>query len=257
MGREVVIRGTLPIVLCLAWQYGASAADSPFFPPLLDILERMRDRWFSGPASDLFLTPAFRSDVGSSIGRLLLGYGLGVVLGVGLGVLLGMLPRLAGYIDPVAQFFRSVPKSSLVPMFILLFGVDNLMKIILMATAVLFPVFINTMDGVRNVDRLQLDTARTFGVPLWRKLTKIVMPSTLPQTMAGCRIALSVALVMLIISEMVAGNNGLGYLVAYSQDTFRILDMWAGVVMIGLVGNLAAAVFVRVERHLLRWRPGR
>ena len=131
------------------------------------------------------------------------------------------------------------------------------MKITAVALGVFFPVLVNTVQGVRGVDPVLVDTARTFGHSRAALLWKVVLPSALPLVLAGMRIALGIALVLVVIAEMMAGTGGIGYLVIDLQRSFRIVDTYAWVVILAVLGYALNEVFVRVERRAIHWSGAR
>jgi ABC-type nitrate/sulfonate/bicarbonate transport system permease component len=140
-----------------------------------------------------------------------------------------------------------------VPIAILFLGLGNEMKIFTIAFSCFFPVLLNTYAGVRSVDPIQINTARTFGKSAAVTLRKVILPAALPQIFTGMRISLAIALIMVVISEMVASVDGIGYFILSAQRSFRVPDMYAGVITLGLLGYALNAVFMRIERRVLRW----
>lgn len=250
----------LPVVILIAagmvWQFVASVVDSVFFPPLTEILRTLQVLYLDGPARQLFLGDAVATDILPSLGRLLAGYGLAAVVGITLGGVLGLIPSVEDYLDPIVQFARAIPAPALIPLFIVLLGIGNGMKIGLIAFGVVWPILLNTIDGVSSVEAGQLDTARVFGVSRLRRITHVVLPSASPKIFAGLRVSLSIAVILMVISEMVAATNGIGFQVVNAQRSFRILDMWAGIVLLAVLGYALNATLLRVEHRLLRWHRG-
>jgi ABC-type nitrate/sulfonate/bicarbonate transport system permease component len=236
-----------PLLLLAAWQAWTVRAASPYWPPLPEIAAALVREWLSSEAL---------ADLLPSVGRLLAGYGLGVVAGVAAGVAIGSSRVVAGLVDPVVQFFRALPAPVLVPFAVLVLGVGDRMKVALIAVAVVWPVLLNTVDGVRAADPVLLDTARTHQIPRGARLRLVVLPWALPSIFAGLRTSLAIALALMIISEMVASTNGIGYTVLEAQRTFAIPEMWAALIVVGILGNLATILFTRVERRTLRWHRG-
>lgn len=149
-----------------------------------------------------------------------------------------------------------MPSPALIPIFILLFGVGSGMKVVVIATVCLWPILLNTMDGVGAVDRTLLATSRAYGVDGLERLRFVILPAASPQIFAGMRTSLSLALILMVVSEMVASTNGIGYFVLQSQRTFAIPEMWAGIILIGVLGYALNAAFVAVETRVLRWHRG-
>ena len=120
----------------------------------------------------------------------------------------------------------------------------------------IWPVLLNTIDGVTGIDPTLNDTARVYGVSGRQRLLRIVLPAASPQIFAGMRTSLSLALILMVISEMVASTNGIGYFVLQSQRTFAIPEMWSGILLLGILGYVLNAGFMLVERRVLRWHRG-
>jgi ABC-type nitrate/sulfonate/bicarbonate transport system permease component len=254
--RAFALRWGVLALFALAWQLLTQWADTPYFPPLTDILTRVYETWLTGPASRLFLTEAVGADIVPSLYRLLVGWGIAVVLGIAAGFALGLARRVQDYADPLVHFLRSIPPPVLIPPFIILLGIGDRMKIALITLGVVWPILLNTVDGVRSVEPTQVDTGRVYGIPPALRLRRIVFPSAMPKIFAGLRVSLSLALILMVISEMFAATDGIGFWIVSAQRSFRLLDMWAGIVVLGVLGYLLNAVLLAVEHRALRWHRG-
>jgi ABC-type nitrate/sulfonate/bicarbonate transport system permease component len=237
----------LPIVLVAAWWYFSENSDNPFYPPLSEILQVFEDTW---------LFERFGTDVVPSLMRFVEGFAIAVALGVGLGLVLGLVPLARRAAAPTIDFLRSIPAVALVSVFIVLLGFGNLAKVTAIAFAAFFPILLNTIDGVRGVDPVQLDLARAYKIGFRQKIVKIVLPAASPQIFAGLRISLAVALLVMAFSEMFAGTNGIGFFILFAQDTFRITEMWSGIILLGIFGYVINLIFLLVERRVMRWHRG-
>ena len=184
----------------------------------------------------------------------------GYLIGVGLGVLVGLLmgaSRLVYYVlEPLTEILRPIPSPAYVPIAILFLGIDDEMKIFMIAFSTFFPVLLNTYSGVRSVDPVQLQTARTFGVKGSKLLWQIVLPSASPYIFTGMRVSLAIALIVMVISEMVAASNGIGYFVLAAQRGFQIREMFAGVVTLAVIGYTLNRIFLAIENWALAWHHG-
>jgi ABC-type nitrate/sulfonate/bicarbonate transport system permease component len=243
VGLEVAV----PIAVLAVWALLSADSESFYFPPLLDVFRAFGDTW---------LFERVGSDVLPSLGRLFAGYALAVVAAVVLGVALGSSRTLGRMVDPVVQFLRAIPAPVLIPAGILLLGVGSGMKVALIAFVCLFPVLLNTIDGVAGVDPALRETARSFQIPWRERLFRVVLPSAAPQMFAGARVSLSLAVIMMVVSEMVGSTNGIGYFVLQSQRTYAITEMWAGIFLLALLGYVLNVVFLSIERRALRWHRG-
>lgn len=254
------LRSILSIAVILGagvvWQAVAILIDSPFFPPLIDVLRRAQQNWLSGPASSLFLTQAVADDVLPSLIRAVGGWVLAALIGIVLGVLLGMVRGLDRYLMPVLEFMRAIPPPVLIPLFLILFGATELMRISFVAFAVMWPILLNTITGVQSVEPTQLQAGIVFRLSARQRLMQIVLPSTMPYIFTGLRIGLSLGLILMVISEMVAGVNGVGYGILVAQRSFDVLNVWAGIILLGLIGYVLSVGLQYAEFRLLRWHRG-
>jgi ABC-type nitrate/sulfonate/bicarbonate transport system permease component len=235
------------VILLAAWWFASANSTDFFFPPLKNILESLVDEWFG---------PRLAADVWPSLWRLAAGYALAIVVAVSLGVLIGTSRTVRGVLEPVLEFFRAIPPPVLVPIFILIFGIGDGMKIIVIAFGCMWPILLNTVEGVRAVDSVLSDTAKTYGITGSARLRTLVLPAASPQIFAGLRQGLSVAIILMVISELFAASNGLGFAIVQSQRSFAIPEMWAGMLVLGLLGVLLALLFRLVENRQLAWYHG-
>jgi ABC-type nitrate/sulfonate/bicarbonate transport system permease component len=191
-----------------------------------------------------------------SLLRMFGGYFIGIALGVLVGILMGSFRVFYHLLEPITEILRPIPSPAYIPIVILFLGIDDEMKIFMIAFASFFPVLLNTYSGVRSVDPVQLQTARTFGVKGKRLLWQIVLPSAAPYILTGMRVSLAVALIVMVISEMVAASNGIGYFILSAQRGFKIREMFAGVLTLAVVGYSLNRLFLLVENRLLAWHYG-
>jgi ABC-type nitrate/sulfonate/bicarbonate transport system permease component len=238
---------TVPILLLVLWGVLSAGSKTYYFPPLTDIFTAFKDNW---------LFSRVGSDVVPSMVRMWLGFGIAVVVGVGGGLLLGLSRRARRAADPILEFLRAIPPPALLPFAILVLGVGSDMKVFIIALVCLFPVLLNTIDGVTGVDPTLRDTTRVYGISRGDRLWRVMLPAASPQIFAGMRISLSLALILMVISEMVASTNGIGYFVLQSQRTFAIPEMWSGIFLLGILGYVFNAGFILIERRVLRWHRG-
>jgi ABC-type nitrate/sulfonate/bicarbonate transport system permease component len=237
----------LPVVLVVTW-WLASAGSTDFYrPPLSRILAAFADTW---------TWDRIRTDVLPSLGRLAVGYALALVAGIALGVLIGSFRNVRDLVEPLLEFLRAVPPPVLVPVFILLSGLGDRTKVLVIAFGCVWPVLLNTVEGVRGRDEVLADTCRSYGIRGALRLRHLVLRAASPQIATGARQALSIAIILMVISEMIAANNGLGFTVVQFQRGFQIPEMWSGVLLLGLLGVALAGVFQLAERRLLGWYHG-
>lgn len=254
--RDFAIRWGALLGLGLVWEIAARIADDIFFPPPSEIITRFVELWFTGPPSSLFLTEAVFTNIVPSLVRMLGGWSLAVILGVLLGVAIGRSRVLGDFVEPIIHFVRAIPPPALIPVFFILLGIGNEMRVSLIAFAVIWPVVLNTIDGVRSVDSLHLDTGRVFAFERRKVFFGIVLPSASPKIFAGMRVSLSVAIIMMVISEMVGRPDGIGNIILGAQRTFRMVDMWAGILLLGILGYVLNALLSMLESRVTRWHRG-
>jgi ABC-type nitrate/sulfonate/bicarbonate transport system permease component len=238
---------TVPILVLVAWGVASSGSETYYFPPLTDILETFADTW---------VFERVGSDVVPSLLRMGAGYAIAVVLGIGLGLLLGMSRTARRAAAPIVEFLRSIPPPALLPFAILVIGVGNAMKVSIIAFVCVWPILLNTIAGVTGVDPTLRETTHVYGIDTRDRLWRVMLPAASPQIFAGMRTSLSLALIMMVISEMVASTNGIGYFVLEKQRTFAIPEMWSGILLLGILGYALNGIFVLIERRLLRWHRG-
>ena len=243
VGIEIVV----PVLVFAVLWFWSAGSDVFYFPPLKDVLSTFKDTW---------LFDRVGSDVVPSLVRLFFGYFLAVAVGVGAGVALGLSPVLRRVSAPVVEFLRAIPAPALLPFALLVLGVGNDAKIFVIAFVCVWPILLNAVDGVSGVDPTLVDTGRVYRIPARDRLRHVVLPAAAPQIFAGMRTSLSLALILMVISEMVASSNGIGYFVLQSQRSFAIPEMWSGIILLGLLGYAFNAVFLLIERRVLAWHRG-
>jgi ABC-type nitrate/sulfonate/bicarbonate transport system permease component len=237
-----------------AWQTATAGAADPFFPTPATIARTMYDLWFSGPVTRLFLTELAVGNLLPSLGRLAAGFLGGVLAGVVLGIAVGRSRWAYEIFDPVLQFFRAIPPPTLVPVFIVLFSLGSPMQIASIVFSVLWPVLLNTADGARTVEPLQIETARAFRLTGPERLGYVILPATLPKLFAGLRLALSLSLILMVFSELQPGAaDGIGFQLQEATTRFDYETVWAAIVLLGILGYALNMMLLAVERHALRW----
>ncbi|MDX3588434.1 ABC transporter permease subunit [Streptomyces europaeiscabiei] len=237
----------LPLVLVTVWWLASDDSTDVYWPPLRTILTTFPDVWTA---------ERLRADVLPSLLRLSAGYALAAVAGIALGTVIGSYRRVRAVCEPVLEFLRAVPPPVLVPVIMLFAGIGDTMKIVVIASGCVWPVLLNTVEGVRAVDSVLSETARSYGITGVARLRNVVLRSASPQIFAGLRQALSIGIILMVISEMTASSNGLGHTIVQFQRSFAIPDMWTGILVLGLLGFLLSVVFRLVERRVLGWYHG-
>jgi len=188
-----------------------------------------------------------------TLARLGVGFAIGAMLAIALGLAMGYWPRLYDLLEPLIELLRPIPKAALVPALVLFLGVDSAMKITSIALAVFFPIVINTVQGARGVDPVLINTARPLGVRPFSLLRKLILPASAPFIFAGMRLSIALGLILAVISEMIAGTGGIGFLIIDMQRAFRVRQMYAWIVILAVVGYLLNLLLVLAEHRILFW----
>lgn len=235
----------LLLVLLLLWQLSAQFwIDSPNWPPLSAVAKSLVAGLASGELLGVF---------GSSLYLMLTGYTIGVVGAIGLGLLMANVRLARVAFEPMVELLRPIPVPAIVPPLILLLGVDDALKIFIVTFSAFFPVLVNTIGGVRAVDPVAINVARTLRVGRLRTIARVVVPASLPYILAGMRISLALALIVTVVAEMIAGSAGIGYYLMTMQYAMRADDMYAAIVLLAVTGYALNRGFLAIEHRLLHW----
>jgi ABC-type nitrate/sulfonate/bicarbonate transport system permease component len=237
----------LIVVLFLVWE-GVTRGGlirSPSFPPVSAVFATWWGLTLSGELARQLLP---------SLVRLAVGYGSAVVVGVVVGLVMGYFKPAYNLLEPVTELLRPIPSPAYIPLAILFLGLGDEMKFFVIFFACVFPILLNTQSGVRAIDPVQINTGRTFGLTRAQIVRKIILPGSLASILTGMRVSLGIALIVVVIAEMVASNNGIGYFILNAQRFFNVTDMFAGIFTLALLGYVLNAGFLAVEARVLRWR---
>lgn len=229
------------IVCRLGW------VNSNFLPPITQVLETLFGLLFSLEIINQALI---------TLKRVLAGYLLGVCVGYVLGFLCGYFPRVYQTLELTLEYLRPMPSVALIPIGILLFGIGDALNMVIIAWACSWPVFINTMDGVKHTDHVLINTGLTFGFKRWGIIREIIMPASLPFVFSGLRVSLGIAVAVAVITEMVASGTGLGSFILQASLSYRVAELYSGIVFIGLFGYSLNRFFLLLERKALGWQRG-
>jgi NitT/TauT family transport system permease protein len=237
----------IPVVLLLAlWEAAAQSGrwSKLLFPSLARIL---------GELILFFTNSAYLLEAWVSLYRALGGFALAAAVGISLGIVMGRSRWVAGLLDPLFSGTYAVPKLALFPIFIFVFGIGSLSKVALVFLECLYPIVIMSYHGARGVSRTLLWSARNMGASRGETLRRVVIPASAPAIFAGFRVAVPVAMIVVVITEMVSSADGLGYLVIYSLSSLRTDRMLAVVVVIALLGYLLDKAVVLARDRLIYW----
>jgi NitT/TauT family transport system permease protein len=238
--------GFVLIVLLLAfWQLSALyLVHTVTWPPVT----RVFASWFENTVDGTL--PAHLL---ATLWRQMLGYGLATVLGVALGLAMGYFRFLHNLFEPLVEVLRPIPGPAYLPILVLFVGIGDEMKVVLIMLASFFPILLNTYSGVRAIDPVQFDTARTLGLTTFQTFRELVLPAASPQVLTGMRISLAISLILAVLGEMIVSTDGLGYFTLLAQRTFKVPDMYAGIFTLALLGYVLNRLFLLAEGHFIRW----
>lgn len=229
------------------WQVAAhlELVSPVFFPAPLRSFESL---WEQMGTADFWL--AFRE----TVTRMALGFFTASIAGVALGAAIGLSPRLRAYVEPTLELIRPLPASAMIPVFVLLIGLNDRMIVAAIAFSSLWPVLLNTVHGFKTIEPRLIEVARILHLSRLELVWKIALPNALPDIFAGLRLALTVSLILAVVAEMLAGTVGLGQNITLAARSFRSADLYAGIIVLGAVGYVSNILLQRAEQHLLRWR---
>jgi NitT/TauT family transport system permease protein len=240
-------RSLLVLALLALWEAvpRLGLADPTFLPPFSDVIAA---GWQLAQTGELY------DDVAASLLRALSGFLISVVLIVPLGLVVGWYARLGDLLNQFIEVCRNTAPLALLPVFILLLGIGELSKVTMVVYSCAWPLLLNTIAAVKQVDPLLIKSARTMGANPQQLFRKVILPAALPTIFVGIRLASASAMLVLVASEMVGAKAGLGYLIIYSQYSFLIPQMYFGILGITVIGLAFNAVLEALEGRLMRWK---
>jgi NitT/TauT family transport system permease protein len=263
--QEIGVGLVVPVLVIALWQAGAnigwineSVLPSPlevvrkWIAYLLPLQERAPEmRWSSWIFSGELIV-----DSAGSMYRVLAGFAVGAGLALPLGLAMGANKHAYAWLNPLVQVLRPIPPIAYIPLSILWFGLGNPPAVFLIALGAFFPVLMNTIAGVRQVDGIYLRAARSLGANRRTMFVRVILPAAIPYILSGMRIGIGTAFIVVIVSEMIAVNNGLGFRILEAREYFWSAKIVAGMVTIGLWGLAIDLGMNRLNNHLLRWHRG-
>ncbi len=236
-----------PIGLLAVWQIllMMGFGDRRFIPAPTDIAVRFWELTISG---ELLVHTA------ATLYRVVVGYFIGAIPGIAIGLLMAMYRPVRVFCDPLIAALFPIPKVALMPLLLLAFGFGDASKIALVATAVFFPVVVNTYAGAVTIEKIYWDVAKNYGASSYVMFTRVVFFGALPLIFAGLKIALAVSIVILVAAEFVASKSGLGYLIWNSWELLQVDYMFVGIVVIGFLGLIFSVLFQELENYFVPWK---
>ena len=247
--RDLLRSVAIPFVLVLVWE-GLSRAGM-INPMLLPSPWHVFLRWLK-----YLETGELLHDAASSLYRIVVGFLIGTALALPLGLAMGVSKTAYAFLNPVLQVLRPIPPIAYIPLAILWFGLGNPPAFFLISLGAFFPVLMNTVAGVRSVDAIYIRAARNLGSDGRSLFLRVILPAATPHIMTGIRVGFGVAFIVVIVAEMIAVNNGLGYRILEAREYFWSDKIIAGMITIGLVGLAIDSGLSRLSDYLLRWHRG-
>lgn len=245
--RPIATRTIAVIILLVGWELAprTGIVDPTFLSPFSDVLRALVELAGNGQLAE---------HVQASLTRSLIGFALAVAFAVPLGVLIGWYKPVSDVLTPLVQLFLNTAALALLPVFVLILGIGETSKIAIVCYACVWPILLNTITAVRNVDPTLLKLAKSLDLSPPRLFGKVILPASVPTIFTGIRLAGAAAIVVVIAAEMVGAKAGLGYLINASQYNFAIPQMYAGIVAISVIGVAFNQLLVAIERRFTSWR---
>ncbi|MFB9330353.1 ABC transporter permease [Paenibacillus aurantiacus] len=243
-----VLKRTIAILaLAAIWEIvpRTGLVEPAFLPPLSEVLQA----WWG-----LLTSGELWTHTESSLIRSLAGFGIAIAAAIPLGLLIGWYKGLAELLTPVLELFRNTAALALLPVFTLILGIGETSKITLIVYACSWPILLNTISGVKNVDPLLIKSAKSMGLSPLKLFIKVILPAAVPTIFTGIRLAGAGSILVLIAAEMVGAKAGLGYLINYAQFNFQAPEMYAGIISISLIGLLFNQGLVTLEKRFTAWK---
>lgn len=245
--RERFLGIASPIVLLAVWEFAARLhlIDTRFFPAPSSVIAVMIDMLWSGELITNTLV---------SLRRLALGTLIGGVPALVLGIAMGLNRWVRAVFDPLISATYPIPKSAILPLALLIFGLGESSKIFMVAIGVFFPVAINSTTGVLGISSIYLDVGRNYKANRWKTFWTIALPGALPVIMSGFKLGIGIGLILIAIAEMIGAKSGLGYMIWTAWETFSVEQMYVGLFMIAIIGFVLTVALNELERLIIPWK---
>lgn len=221
----------------------------------------LANRQILPPPSEVFASLGSMAWKGELVGPILetlallsISYSLACVSGIVVGMAMGINRRLFNLLEPLVEILRPTPKPALIPPLFLFFGIGWKSMVIIVSIAAFFPVLTNTLTGVRGIDPVLLNTVRTFRTGRWKTFLSVVLPASMPFILTGMRVSVGIAMVLVVIAEVMAGDTGVGYMILDAERSFQAPRMYAWVIVLAVIGISLVGVLTWLERVLVPWR---
>ncbi|MDQ0873357.1 NitT/TauT family transport system permease protein [Paenibacillus sp. V4I3] len=245
--RKLFKNAIVIVALLFVWEVAprVGLVDRTFFPPISEIAAA----WWQ-----LLLAGDLTEHTIASLSRSLSGFTLAILISIPLGLAIGWWKPVSEYLNPLLELLRNTAALAILPVFILLLGLGETSKIAIVLYACTFPLLLNTISGVKNVDPLLIKSARSMGLSPVSLFRKVIIPAATPTIFVGIRQAGAGSILVLVAAEMVGAKSGLGYLIQYTQFSFQITNMYAGIISISVIGLIINYLLVTLEKRLTGWK---
>lgn len=247
LSRRITVVVALPTALIVTWWFASAGSQNFYFPPLRTIVETFGKLWFS---------PQSMQNIVPSVARLLIGYVAAAFLGIAIGIPVGASRNLRNVLEPVLEFLRAIPPPVLVPVLILFAGLGNEMKALVIVFGCVWPVLLNTVAGVRALDEVLAEVVNSYRIGPLARFWHFILPGASPQIFTGLRQSLSIGIILMVISEMYAARDGIGFVLVQYQRSFAIPEMWSAIILLGIIGIVLSMIFRAFEAWILGWYHG-
>jgi sulfonate transport system permease protein len=246
--REKVLQWTVPALILSLWEYAARSGwlSARVLPEPWAVVEAA---WHLVRTGELWV------NLKVSAWRAFAGLGIGGGLGLWLGLIVGLSRPAEVALDTTLQMLRNIPPLAMIPLVILWFGIDEGAKLFLVALGVFFPIYLNTVHGIRSVDPALVEMARSYGLSGWRLYRDVILPGAMPSILVGLRYALGLMWVLLIVAETISASSGIGYMTMNAREFLQTDVVLVGILLYALLGKLADMAARGLERVCLRWHP--
>jgi ABC-type nitrate/sulfonate/bicarbonate transport system permease component len=248
--RDRIINVLSPLALLLLWEIASRTGilDARFFPAPSQIFDTL---------VTLIRNGSLWNNTWASLQRLFWGTLLGGIPALMLGIAMGLYRPLRAIVDPLVSATYPVPKSAIMPLILLIFGLGEASKIVMVAIGVFYPVLINAVAGVREINKVYLDVGHNFGAGRWQVFKTIALPGALPLIMSGVKLGIGMGLILIAIAEMIGAKSGLGYMIWNAWEVLSVETMYVGLLTIALLGFLFTILLNEVEHVMVPWRTQR
>ncbi|HEY4319176.1 MAG TPA: ABC transporter permease [Herbaspirillum sp.] len=248
--RDRLISVASPIALLIIWEIlvRLGVLDARFFPAPSSVFETLVQLVEDG---------SLWANTWATLQRLFWGFFLGGIPGLLLGIGMGLNRTLRAMVDPLISTTYPVPKSAIFPLILLIFGLGEGSKIVMVAIGVFYPVLINSTIGVLEINKIYLDVGRNFKASRWQTFRTIAFPGAVPSIMSGIKLGLGLGLMLIAIAEMIGAKSGLGYMIWNAWEILSVETMYVGLIVIALLGVIFSIVLNEVESKLVPWKNSR